>query len=662
MGTTAAALRRLGVTTRPISSLTTTPADLDVLVVGAGALESEEEKALAVGEVPPEWQSLTDFVAKGGRTMVLQQDAYPPGWFDVAPSNHKSTMTFPLCTDHPALRAIEPGDLKFWRSDHMVAANEIVRPAKGGFTSIVVSGSQEGLNHAPLLERRIGRGSIVHCQLKLIEKAGMEPAADRLLLNLVGYLSENKAHEAGAGRAKTAVIGGTERYHQLLRALGLQYDDLTDRLASADLSSYALIVCRGDLPHANKLRAFVEQGGNLLAHRADAEDIEALRRSFDLDLELQPYTGSVTRAEDDHPLLNHIGREDLYWLGEHTGISWSTTPKASDMADGVFGKRIDGKPSREFQIETWQLEGQIVERRDAGVAFATIGSATAKIDFPATGTYVIGIVARGAPCDGGWPMARISVGDSPVGTVTVPSDRWQTYTAFGHIEQGTHSVSVAFVNDESNPEGREDRNLYVDKVLVAFDQHPDTAFLTSPPAVAHTRCGAGQLVIDQLRWNVETRNARKAARYAGSLMTALGGDFTPRFGVTVECEDFEPDPGMQHFRVADGVVSQATNGRIYAPIRIAVVGRYTVELVAKGTPLDGVFPLVDVYLDEGKLGQVQIASESWWSYPLAIELPAGTHELTLEFVNDANRPGEADRNVMYDKLVFYRDESRPVGP
>jgi len=610
---------------------------------------------LAIGEVPSEWQSLTDFVADGGRIMVLRQERYPPGWFDVAPSDHKSTMTFPLCEHHPALRAIEPDDLKFWRGDHMVAAHEIVRPAKGGFTSIVVSGSTEGINHAPLLERRIGRGSIIHCQLKLIEKGGKEPTADRLLLNLVQYLSENEAREAGA---KTAVIGGSQRYHQVLRSLGLRYDNLTERLATVDLSSYALIVCRGDLTHVDKLQTFVEQGGNLLVHCADREDIEALRRSFDLDLDLQPYSGSVARAEGDHPLLNHIGREDLYWLGEHTGISWSTTPKAPEMADGVFGKRVEGKPSREFQIETWQLEGHIVERRDPGVVFATIGSSTGDIDFPATGTYVIGIVGRGTPCGGGWPMARISVDDSPLGTVTVPSDQWQTYTAFGHVEQGRHSVSVAFVNDKSNPEEHEDRNLYVDKVLVAFDQRPDAAFLTNPPAVAHIRRGAGKLVIDELRWDVETRNARKAARYAGSLLTALGGDFTPRFGVTVECEDLKPQPGMQHFRVADGIVSQATNGRIHAPIRIAVAGRYTAELAAKGTQLDGVFPLIDVHLGERKLGQVQIASEFWWSYPLSVELPDGTHELTLEFVNDANRPGEADRNVMYDKLVFYRDGSR----
>ena len=58
------------------------------------------------------------------------------------------------------------------------------------------------------------------------------------------------------------------------------------------------------------------------------------------------------------------------------------------MADGMFGKRIADKPSRQFEIEQWELEGQIVERREPGVTFATVGSASAEVDFPDTGTYV----------------------------------------------------------------------------------------------------------------------------------------------------------------------------------------------------------------------------------------------------------------------------------
>jgi len=329
------------------------------------------------------------------------------------------------------------------------------------------------------------------------------------------------------------------------------------------------------------------------------------------------------------------------------------------MADCMFGKRIDDKPSRQFEVEQWELEGYIVERREPGVTFATIGSASAEVDFPDAGAYVFGIVGRGTSCDGGWPMARVSIDDVPLGQTTIPSERWQTSTVFGHVKKGRHKVSVAFINDQSNPEEHEDRNLFVDKILVAFDPNPDASFLTTPPVAAHIHRGKGQVVIDQLRWDTEQRNGQKASRYASSLLTALGGDFTPRFGVAVECETLKPPPDMPHFHVAGGIVSQATNGTIRGPIRVATAGRYTMELTARGTQLDGVFPLVEIHLDgqerQEKLGQVQIASEHWRSYQLSVELPEGSHEISLSFINDANRPGEADRNVMYDRIVFYRD-------
>ena len=45
----------------------------------------------------------------------------------------------------------------------------------------MVSGSKTGMEHAPLLERPIGKGSLMHCQMRLMEKIGSEPTAGILL-------------------------------------------------------------------------------------------------------------------------------------------------------------------------------------------------------------------------------------------------------------------------------------------------------------------------------------------------------------------------------------------------------------------------------------------------------------------------------------------------
>ncbi|MCR4412759.1 MAG: hypothetical protein NUV77_10080, partial [Thermoguttaceae bacterium] len=365
--------------------------------------------------------------------------------------------------------------------------------------------------------------------------------------------------------------------------------------------------------------------------------------------------GPVSRAEGTDRLLAAVAREDLYWLGPHVGIDWADTPRAGDMADGVLLKTLEGKRAAEFEIKDWALEGGLVARQDRGVAMATVGSATGVVDFPASGQYILGLVARGTPCRGGWPIAQISIDGKVFGSIGVEDAEWHTVSLCGRVEQGRHKVSVAFTNDASDPP-REDRNLYVEKLLVAKDDDPhQVRFLTSPPASAAIGGFRGRLVIDQIRWDTEQENGRKAARYATSLLTALGGDFAPRQGVTIECEHMKPQPGMPFFSNEGGRVVLACNGYVKTPIQVAAAGRYVVELVAAGTPAAGVFPLVEIHLDGQKAGRVQLASRSWRSYPMTLDLPAGRHELSLHFVNDYSSAAE-DRNLMLDKAAFYPEE------
>jgi hypothetical protein len=162
------------------------------------------------------------------------------------------------------------------------------------------------------------------------------------------------------------------------------------------------------------------------------------------------------------------------------------------------------------------------------------------------------------------------------------------------------------------------------------------------------------LVIDQLRWDTEEANARKAARYACSLLTALGGDFAVRPSVSIECETMAPQPGMGWFRADATAACLACSGYIGTKVQVAAAGRYTMEVMASGTPAQGVYPHVEVGLDGQKIGEVQLTGGGWRAYPLSVELPAGEHELRLTFTNDLNVGGE-DRNLMLDKVVFYKE-------
>jgi hypothetical protein len=388
----------------------------------------------------------------------------------------------------------------------------------------------------------------------------------------------------------------------------------------------------------------------LALHRTPAASLAKACRELKTDLAFQPYAGFVTRIEDDRPLLAAVAREDLYWLGKHVGIDWDETARAAEMADGSVTKTLDGKKATAHDVKDWKLEGGLVERQARGVVFATVGSASKPLDFPVTGDYLVGVVARGTPCFGAYPIAQVAVDGRPLGAVSV-TGQWQTTCVVGRVSAGKHTVSVAFVNDASDPP-REDRNLYVDQVFVARDENAGGVhFLTSPAALAAVRRGKGWIVLDQLRWDTEQQNARKAARLACSLLSELGGDFSPRPGVTIQCARMTPQPGMPFFSNQGGHAALACNGYVQAPIEVAAAGRYSMELVALGTPAAGVYPLVEVGIDGKKVGQVQLASGASRSYFLDVQLPAGNHDLRLSFVNDYSANGE-DRNLMLDKVTF----------
>ncbi len=652
-GATRALLERQGLALVAVESLDRIPAGIEMLILGSGTLDTAESRAPVIGRVAPAREALFSFVKGGGRAIVLRQSSYPKGLFDVALTDHRSTMTFPLAADSPLLSGIAADDLKFWRGDHIVTDHELHCPAEGGALPIIVSGSASGLDHTALVVRPAGRGCFVHTQMRLVEKFSVEPAAARLLDNVLQYASNYSCRPG-----KTALVGGSEAYREFLKGIGLRFDDLSGKLNETDLSDYRLVLCREQVEFPQKLHAFAARGGNVMVHRAGAQGIDQLREPFDLDLALQSHAGSVSRVDKLPAGAPCIPREDLYWLGEHRGIAWATTPRADDMIDGVFTKTFDGKQVAAHEIETWNLSGKIVERREPGVTFATAGEAVTEIDFPAAGTYVIGVRARGTPCLGQYPLARVSIDGKPLGVISVASDAWGTFATFGRVEKGRHKVSVAFINDRSNPP-EEDRNLTVDQVLIARDDRPGkTMFLTDPPAVAAVRVvgsgvEGGLLLLDQVQWDTEERNTRKAARYAAGLLTQLGGDFVPKMSVLIECEAMSPQPGMKHFRSTGTYVSQACNGELSTPIEIAVAGRYTLELTAAGTSVAGVYPLVDLRLDGRSLGRIQLTTGGWRSYPLDVTLPEGSHRLTLVFTNDLNRDGE-DRNVMYDRVEFSR--------
>jgi hypothetical protein len=665
--------------------------EVDLLVIGAGALDAQTAAGPRVGEVHPARAAITSFTERGGRVLVLRQTADPAGVFDTGLASHCSTMTFPAMTEHPVLAGLTPDDLKFWRGDHVVSDLEPVRPLAGDWRPLIVAGSETGLDTAPLLERASGSGAIVYCQMKLVEKFHAEPAAAKLLQSLLDYLVHFWAGREPAVR-KTALIGGDEAYRDRLMAMGLRLDDLSAQSRSAGqasegtggpsvaramdfqsaarelqpaqpatarreqehpcptLQDYDVLIVRGGVPDPAAIKAMLDRGGRVLVHRAPADDIARLAAVLGSDLALVPFDGSVNRAEEIVPRLPVL-REDVYWLGPRRHWGHGPAPRDEDMTDGVFTKTLDGKAVTEHDVTDWKLSGQIVERRGPVVTFATNGAAAGTIDFPHDGWHVIGVRARGTPVEGVYPHCEIRVAGQPAGVICLTDGQWRTYTTLARAAKGPQKVSVAFINDLNTAD--EDRNLQVDRVYVAPDLRQSfgaAEFVTMPYATAVIQHGAGMLVLDQLKWDEQPHSSKRATRYALSLLAVLDADFPLRNVTSIRCADMEPEPGLQHYHNAGSHVVLGTNGFIRTEIDVARAGWYALELVARGTQAEDVYPEVQIRIDGKAATEVQLSGAGWRTYLCRVKLEAGKRELSLAFTNDKHIPGVADRNLWLDEV------------
>jgi hypothetical protein len=207
-GRTAANLKRLGVAFEPVTEVS----DLgryDLLVVGREALSPD-------GAGPR-----LDGVREGLKVVVFEQaPEVLEKRFGFRTASYGLRQAFPRIPGHPALSGLDAETLRDWRGEATllpprlkyemgergisvkwcdievtqvwrcgnrgnVASALIEKPARGDFMPLIEGGFN--LQYCPLMEYREGEGMVIFCQVDVTGRTDPEPAADRLVLNLLGY-------------------------------------------------------------------------------------------------------------------------------------------------------------------------------------------------------------------------------------------------------------------------------------------------------------------------------------------------------------------------------------------------------------------------------------------------------------------------------------------
>lgn len=117
------------------------------------------------------------------------------------------------------------------------------------------------------------------------------------------------------------------------------------------------------------------------------------------------------------------------------------------------------------------------------------------IIFPRSGTYELEVVARGSIAAGVWPNMQLRLDQVSKADITVNTTTWKSFIKQVSVTSGSRRVAVAFTNDYYV--APEDRNLYVDKVII----REITA--SPPPASVLNTAAAGDKQVT-LSWAAAT--------------------------------------------------------------------------------------------------------------------------------------------------------------
>lgn len=271
VGNTAQSLRALGVEYNMVTNFKSIPLTSS-LVIGENAADQVVQQNSHV---------IKDYIAKGGRVLFLRQDSlHMPNVNAVVDKSFKSALpdidnpAYPAPIrpshngyyvnaerpDHPVMSGIHRRHLRVW-SDY-TDWNETkenfpaIYPVTDGFMPIEKSSLENiavlgnygaGLEGIVLAEQFNGKGSVLVSGFDLVRRTGLDPIADRLLLNLIAYNGTVTGHELHPLITSTIVWGDYETEKGILTGVnsGLMVNS-TPRIPETAKNKTITITEKGD--------------------------------------------------------------------------------------------------------------------------------------------------------------------------------------------------------------------------------------------------------------------------------------------------------------------------------------------------------------------------------------------------------------------------------
>jgi len=631
----------------------------DILVIGPGATPDTDSigEAVQIGGSTFDSKNLLEFLEKGGRAVVLEQDSLFGLGLGMRLADHASTMTFAINKSHPILKGLKAEDLKFWSPDNYVTRREIVRPDTGCAKAVTVSGGQRVLYQAPIVEIPFGRGAVVLIQALVAEKFNTEPVARRLFQNTINYLA---AHRPVSG--KTCVLSQDEAFISGLSEMGLVFDELRSPVKPSDLKDARLLLLHGAgediIQSKDAIESYLKSTTpkTVYWHRPDANMFSAFKEVFDAQkFSIQPMGGSVSIELREHPLLSGVSREDLTFTSRLSGWHRSLRMEGSVIDTALFPETAN-KKTRRVEAETFELTGRSASVDPSGklVLLNNFSGVSGNVSVDKDGLYAISLLAGCESVTNVNPVVFVSCDDTFVTQVNLTQGEAQLYPFLVELTSGQHKLDLMYFTGRW---GREGHDLLLDAIVITEEplDLDKAQLLTLPPALTVLPVGGNKVVVDTVRWDKDQIDNAKAHRYIAGLLSNLGASFKLSQGdiqwipalafelIRTEGSDSWHSPELIFFRDND---TAQTN------VECRTAGIYTIFLKGSSMPAQGVYAKAKVSIDDIVIKEVEIDSTTESNFKAGtMKLKAGLHKVAVQFINDYFNMRE-DRNLLLTTVGF----------
>jgi hypothetical protein len=516
------ASRRIGCAA--VTNLDLLPAAGRVLLVGKDALSAEESAS----------SRLAACAAAGRRVIVLDQ-THPlryqglPAEMNAA-SNSGSTAFFEDA-GHPVAAGLLDRDFFTWGAGKSVYRNAYEKPGRGARSLMQC---HDRLRHTALAEVPVEKGLLLLCQLAVGDRLADNPAAQQLLLNLIGHAATYRLEF----RPVAAATDGNAQLKAALDAIGVQYTAAPD--APAAIAAHkppataivaatpaALATLAGNLP---AVRAFTAAGGALILCGVTPEGLADYNRIVGFDHMIRPGRRErVTLPPVRDRLMAGLAAGDVVLYSSKRIFPWTA---GNYVVDDMFTHVIDYDEVASFGTSPFHAYANIVN------GFVSADGWPLIINFPKNeddSPYDIPITLPKPQTlieftwignTFYWPATKVNLffdGDraTPASFATQPNAEPQTFA----IEPPRTAREVTLQIAEWQPVAGKAPNLGIDNICLKARRPPDfhkrVHQMLNVGGLMHYTEGKGDIVLCNLNFKEQEEVPENAAKKRTILATIL---------------------------------------------------------------------------------------------------------------------------------------------